>query len=55
MLVRGEQRLSAEMVEKLSGMLGMGIQHWINLQDAYDTVLAGVVHECDGSGLKVRD
>ena len=54
LLACGEQSLSAEMAERLSGMLGTGIQYWINLQNAYDAVLAGIDYERDGSGLKLQ-
>ena len=39
-LIRGEQRLSVDMAMKLSKMLGTSIEYWLNLQNAYDTVLA---------------
>ena len=39
-LIHGEQRLSVDMALKLSKMLGTSIEYWLNLQNAYDTVLA---------------
>ena len=41
-LVRGEQSLSVDMAMKLSKMLGTSMQYWLNLQNAYDTVLAQI-------------
>ena len=40
LLVRGKQSLSVDMAMKLSKMLGTSAQYWLNLQSAYDTVLA---------------
>lgn len=40
LLVRGEQNLSFEIALKLSKMLGTSVEYWMNLQSAYDTVLA---------------
>lgn len=39
LLVRGKQSLSVDMAMKLSRMLGTSVQYWLNLQNAYDTVL----------------
>ncbi len=40
LLVRGKQSLSVDMALKLSRMLGTSMQYWLNLQNAYDMVLA---------------
>lgn len=40
LLVRGKQSLSVDMAMKLSKMLGTSMQYWLNLQNAFDTVLA---------------
>lgn len=42
LLVRGKQSLSVDMALKLSKMLGTSIQYWLNLQNAYDSVLAQI-------------
>lgn len=42
LLVRGMQGLSVEMAMKLSKMLGTSLQYWLNLQNAYDAVLAQI-------------
>ena len=55
LLVRGEQRLSVEMAGKLSDMLGTGIEYWVNLQNSYDAVLAGIGCELGESGLDMQD
>ncbi len=39
-LVRGNQDLSYDMAMKLSRMLGTSIEYWLNLQSAYDALLA---------------
>ena len=39
-LINGQQALSVDMAMKLSKMLGTSLQYWLNLQNAYDTVLA---------------
>lgn len=41
-LIKGEQRLSADIALKLSKMLGTSPEFWLNLQDSYDTVLAEI-------------
>ncbi len=38
-LINGQQRLTPEMAAKLSKMLGTSIDYWLNLQNAYDSVL----------------
>jgi addiction module HigA family antidote len=45
LLVRGEQRLSVDMAMKLSKMLGTSIQYWLNLQNAYDTLVAEIASD----------
>lgn len=40
MLVRGEQTLSIDIAMKLSRMVGTSIYYWLNLQNAYDTLIA---------------
>lgn len=39
-LINGKQRLSADMATKLSRMLGTSESYWLNLQTAYDTLIA---------------
>jgi len=39
-LINGQQSLSVDMAMKLSKMLGTSLGYWLNLQNAYDTVLA---------------
>ncbi|MGN0046989.1 MAG: HigA family addiction module antitoxin [Eggerthellaceae bacterium] len=41
-LINGQQRLSVDMAMKLSRMLGTSLSYWLNLQNAYDEVLAKV-------------
>lgn len=40
LLIRGEQSLSIDIAMKLSRMLGTSIIYWMNLQNAYDALLA---------------
>ena len=40
LLMRGEQSLSIEMAVKLSRMIGTSIAYWLNIQNAYDTLVA---------------
>lgn len=40
LLIRGEQSLSVDIAMKLSRMLGMSITYWMNLQNAYDVLVA---------------
>lgn len=40
LLVRGEQSLSIDMAMKLSRMLGTSVHYWMNLQNAYDVLIA---------------
>lgn len=40
LLVRGEQSLSVDIAKKLSRMLGTSIKYWLNLQNAYDALIA---------------
>lgn len=39
-LIRGEQSLSIDIAMKLSRMLGTSVTYWLNLQNAYDTLIA---------------
>ena len=39
-LIRGEQSLSVDMGMKLARMTGIGVESWLNLQVAYDTLIA---------------
>jgi addiction module HigA family antidote len=45
LLVRGEQQLSVDMAMKLSNMLGTSAEYWLNLQSAYDAVLASIASD----------
>ena len=40
LLIRGEQNLSIDIAMKLSRMLGTSVSYWLNLQKAYDTLIA---------------
>ena len=40
LLIRGEQSLSNDIAMKLSRMLGTSVQYWLNLQSAYDSLIA---------------
>lgn len=40
LLVRGEQSLSIDLAVKLSRMLGTSAAYWLNLQNAYDALIA---------------
>lgn len=40
LLIRGEQSLSIDMAMKLSRMLKTSVSYWMNLQNAYDTLIA---------------
>lgn len=42
LIVRGEQRLSTDIAMKLSNMLGTSVNYWLNLQNAYDSVVAKI-------------
>ena len=44
-LIRGEQSLSIEVATKLSRMLGTSIAYWLNLQQAYDTLVTEFISE----------
>lgn len=39
-LIRGEQNLSIDIAVKLSRMLGTSVTYWMNLQNAYDVLIA---------------
>ncbi len=38
-IIRGEQSLSREMAMKLSRMLGMSVEYWLNIQKKYDAMI----------------
>ena len=40
MLIRGEQSLSIDIAMKLSRMIGTTVNYWLNLQNAYDALIA---------------
>jgi len=40
LLIRGEQSLSIDIAMKLSRMIGTSANYWLNLQNAYDTLIA---------------
>ena len=40
LLIRGEQNLSTEIAMKLSRMTGTSVSYWLNLQQAYDALMA---------------
>ena len=40
LLIRGEQSLSIDIAMKLSRMLGTTVNYWLNLQNAYDALIA---------------
>lgn len=40
LLVRGEQSLSIDIAMKLSRMMGTSVGYWLNLQNAYDALIA---------------
>ena len=40
LLIRGEQSLSIDIAMKLSRMLGTSVSYWLNLQNAYDALIA---------------
>ena len=40
LLIRGEQSLSIDIAMKLSRMLGSSVNYWLNLQNAYDALIA---------------
>lgn len=39
-LIRGEQNLSIDIAMKLSRLIGTSVNYWLNLQNAYDTLIA---------------
>ena len=39
-LIRGEQSLSVDIAMKLSRMVGTSVSYWLNLQNAYDSMVA---------------
>ena len=40
LLIRGEQNLSIDIAMKLSRMIGTTVSYWLNLQNAYDALIA---------------
>ncbi len=40
LLIRGEQSLSIDIAMKLSRMIGTSVTYWLNLQNAYDALIA---------------
>ena len=40
LLIRGEQNLSIDIAMKLSRLIGTSVGYWLNLQNAYDTLIA---------------
>lgn len=40
LLIRGEQSLSLDIAMKLSRMIGTSVSYWLNLQNAYDALVA---------------
>lgn len=40
LLIRGEQNLSIDIAMKLSRMTGTSVSYWLNLQKAYDALMA---------------
>ena len=44
-LIRGEQSLSIDIATKLSRMLGTTVAYWLNLQQAYDTMVAEFISD----------
>lgn len=47
LLIRGEQSLSTDMALKLSRMTGASVSYWLNLQSAYDAVVADIKSESE--------
>lgn len=44
-IINGQQSLSVDMAMKLSKMLGTSLEYWLNLQNAYDAVVAEIKSE----------
>lgn len=40
LLIRGEQNISIDIAMKLSRMIGTSVNYWLNLQNAYDALIA---------------
>lgn len=40
LLIRGEQSLSIDIAMKLSRLIGTSVSYWLNLQSAYDVLIA---------------
>ena len=45
LLVRGKQSLSIDIAMKLSHMIGTSVNYWLNLQNAYDVLVAKFMSE----------
>lgn len=45
LLVRGEQNLSIDIAKKISRMIGTSVNYWLNLQNAYDALIAEFMSE----------
>ena len=45
LLVRGKQSLSIDIAMKLSHMIGTNVNYWLNLQNAYDVLVAKFMSE----------
>ena len=48
-LIRGKQSLSIDIAMKLSRMLGTSVNYWLNLQSSYDTLIAQMKSEIEGT------
>lgn len=42
LLIRGEQSISIDIAMKLSRVIGTSVSYWLNLQNAYDALIAEV-------------
>lgn len=40
LLIHGKQSLSMDVAMKLSEMIGTSVKYWLNLQNAYDALIA---------------
>ena len=46
LLIRGEQSLSIDIAMKLSRLIGTSVNYWLNLQNAYDALIAEFHPDC---------
>ncbi len=53
LLIRGEQSLSIDIAMKLSRMIGTSVSYWLNLQKAYDALIAEFKSEEELKGERV--